>query len=100
LSKYARRVDSNHGEIRDEFRRLLGAERVVDTSRFGSPLFDLAIAWGGLVMLVETKTRTGKLTDAQEKATLPYKLVRNSADVADAVATLKRWHVQIMGGIL
>lgn len=95
MSKYARRVDANHGAIRDEFRRLLGEQRVEDTSRFGSPFHDLMLSMGSLLMSVEIKTETGKLTDAQERGNLPYRLVRNLDDVADTVKLLRRWHKAI-----
>jgi len=95
VSKYAKRVDANHGEIRDAFRRILGADGVVDCSRFGSGFPDLLIGYGGLCMPVEVKTATGKLTDSQKKFPLMMRLVRNFDDVTETVAVLKRWHEAI-----
>jgi hypothetical protein len=97
---YAKRVDENHSQIRDEFRRLLGKENVVDTSAAGNGLGDLIITYGGLVMLIEIKTAKGKLTKAQKACKLPQRLVRNVADVADSVAVLKKWCNQLSGNRL
>jgi Holliday junction resolvase-like predicted endonuclease len=86
---YARRTDANHGEIRDAFRKL--GCRVFDACRVGQGFPDLVVQYGGMTLLVEVKTRTGTLTDAQEGSELMAKVVRDMDDVADAVATLKRW---------
>jgi len=96
--RYAKRVDANHGELRSAFRRLLGADNVVDTSKAGFGLGDLAVSYGGLVMLIEIKTEKGKLTKAQKACSLPQRLVRNINDVEETVAVLKRWHRWITEG--
>lgn len=95
MSRYAKRTDANHADIRQAFRRLLGVENVVDTSRAGFGLGDLVIAYGGISMLIEVKTATGKLTKAQQASKLPQRLVRNIEDVAETVRVLKRWHQAI-----
>jgi hypothetical protein len=86
---YARKTDSNHAEIREAFRKL--GCRVFDACRVGQGFPDLVVQYGGMTLLVEVKTRTGTLTDAQEGSELMAKVVRDMDDVADAVATLKRW---------
>lgn len=88
VSKYARRIDANHGEIRDAFRRILGADGVVDCSRFGSGFPDILVGHGKICIPVEIKTKTGKLTDAQKKFPLFMVVVRNMDDVFKTVAML------------
>lgn len=88
--QYACRIDGNHADIRTEFRRLMGLENVVDTSRFGSPFGDLMLKRGHLIRSIETKYRSGGLTKAQEKETLPFVLVREVKDCAGVVATLEQ----------
>lgn len=85
----AARVDLNHGDIRTAF-RALGC-KVFDASGVGKGFPDLCVAWGGLVMLCEVKTETGKLTKRQEQLELPARLVRNLKDVEETVKTLRRW---------
>lgn len=87
----AKRVDANHAEIRDYFRSLLGKENVKDCSRFGEGFPDLQIWYGFLVMGIEIKTATGKLTAAQERSNMPMRLVRSTADADESVRVLKRW---------
>jgi hypothetical protein len=98
MTRYAKRTDANHQEIRDCFRLLLGHGNVVDTSKAGFGLGDLAVTYGGIVMLVEIKGEKGKLTKAQEKCPLPQRLVRNLADVEETVRVLKSWHRWICEG--
>lgn len=95
MTRYAKRTDANHAAIRAAFRKLLGSDNVVDTSKAGFGLGDLACAFGGLVVLVEIKTEKGRLTKAQEKCKLPQVLVRNLDDVEDVVKMLRRWHEAI-----
>jgi hypothetical protein len=93
LTRYAKRVDANHGLIRAEFRRLIGTENVIDTSKAGFGLGDLIITYGGEIMLIEIKTATGKLTKAQERSKLPQRLVRNVEDARASVDVLvQNWH--------
>lgn len=86
----AARKDANHADIRTAFRKLLGDENVEDLSQEG--LGDLLIAWGGLLMMVEVKTKNGKLTKRQKECNLPRRLVRNMDDVAETVAVLRNLH--------
>lgn len=53
MSRWARRVDSNHGEIAAAA-TAIGA-MVVDLSRAGDGIPDLLIGWRGLWLLVEVK---------------------------------------------
>ena len=98
MTRYAKRTDANHAEIRTAFRQMLGDEAVCDTSKAGFGIGDLIVTYGGIVMLIEIKTEKGKLTKAQEKCKLPQRLVRNQADVEETVKTLKRWHRFICEG--
>ncbi len=95
--RFAARTDANHAAIRTAFRKLLGDENVVDTSKCGNGLGDLCITYGGLVMLIEVKTATGTLTQAQQRCKLPQRLVRTMDDVAESVRVLKCWSVTLMG---
>lgn len=95
MTRYAKRVDANHSAIRTAFRKLLGHDNVKDTSSAGNGLGDLIITYGGLVMLIEIKTETGKLTPAQVACKLPQRLVRNMDDVVSSVSVLKGWHAAI-----
>lgn len=98
MTRYAKRVDGNHSEIRDEFRRLMSKDDVIDTSRFGSPFGDLMLKRGHLIRSVETKYRSGGLTKAQERETLPYVLVRTVGECAGVVATLEQDFKDIVSG--
>lgn len=98
--RFARRVDANHAEIRAAFRKLLGTENVVDTSKAGFGLGDLMITWGELLMAIEIKTEKGKLTAAQVACKLPQRLVRNLDDVVESVRVLKGWHMAICKGAM
>lgn len=92
MTRYAKRKDANHNEIRDEFIRLLGARNVLDCFRFGDGFPDLVVQHSGLTMLVEIKTATGTLTKAQKKCPLMMRIVRDKAGVEETVRTLKKWH--------
>lgn len=98
MPRYAKRVDANHGEIRDEFRKLLGDSNVFDCYAFGNGFPDLVVQFGGVTMLCEVKTAKGRLTEAQKGFPLMMRLVRNVADVAETVSVLKRWHESICKG--
>lgn len=89
-------MDANHGEIRDEFRKLLGAGNVFDCYAFGGGFPDLVVQFGGVTMLCEVKTATGRLTESQKGFPLMMRLVRNVADVAETVRVLKSWHAAVM----
>lgn len=61
LPKYAARRDKNENEVARAFEKLgFSVERL---SQKGVP--DLIVAFGGMNVLVEVKTKTGKLTDDQ-----------------------------------
>lgn len=96
----AKRTDANHAEIRTEFRRLLGDDRVFDSSAFGHGFPDLVVQYAGLTMLVEVKTKTGKLTKAQKESGLMMRLVRTVQEAQETVAVLKHWHKMICGGVV
>lgn len=100
MTRYAKRVDFNHAEIRSAFRRLLGDGNVFDTSKAGFGLGDLIVTLGGIVMLIEIKTEKGKLTKAQKACKLPQRLVRNEKDVEETVKVLKQWHQWICEGAM
>lgn len=53
MSRYAAKVDANHGQIRDCLRGM-GAY-VVDCSKVGAGFPDLLVGWRGRWMLVEVK---------------------------------------------
>lgn len=95
---FACRVDANHSLIRDEFRRLMGDDRVIDTSRFGSPFGDLMLKTGHLIRQVETKYRSGGLTKAQERETLPYVLVRTVEECAGVVERFEQDYQDVCDG--
>lgn len=66
MSKYAKRVDSNHAEIRDYFREF-GA-KVKDTSFFGHGFPDLLVRWAGKTYYVEIKqSNKSKLTKPEKE---------------------------------
>lgn len=96
---YARRTDANHSDIRDAFRKL--GCTVLDMSGIGKGAPDACIGYGGLSMLVEIKDGAKppsgrKLTAAQVKFwetwTGGVRLVKSLEDVAETVATLRKWH--------
>lgn len=87
---YARRVDGNHGDIRDAFRKL--GCKVFDACRVGQGFPDLVVQYGGLTVLCEVKTEKGKKTATQEGSEMMARIVRNLEDVAETVATLRKWH--------
>lgn len=53
MGRWGRRVDANHGEVVEAFRRLGFA--VADLSRLGSGIPDLAISRAGRTALIEVK---------------------------------------------
>ncbi len=76
----------------------MGKDRVVDISRFGSPFGDLMLTHGSLLRMVETKYRSGGLTKAQERETLPYVLVRTVGECAGVVERLEQDLRDVMDG--
>ena len=106
MTRYARRLDANHAEIKAAFDKL-GCS-VVDLSRMGEGCPDLAVGYGGLSMFVEIKDGTKppsarKLTKPQEKLfarwTGGIRLVTCLDDVAVAVRWLRANHVAICGRV-
>ena len=102
----AARVDSNHKEVVDEFRRL-GCS-VLDMSRLGEGTPDLLIGFSGQCMLVEVKN--GKkppskrvLTGPQIYFWMSWKanplVVKSLDDVAKTVNVLQTWHKYIEQGL-
>lgn len=87
--RWNKRKDANHNEIRDHFIELLGPENVMDCFRFGEGFPDLVIQYNGHPMLIEVKTPTGTLTNAQERCKLNMRVVRTKAEADDAVRVLK-----------
>ena len=89
---YAKRTDGNHCLIMESFRRL-GCS-VVDLSRVGAGVPDLAVSLHKFTAYVEIKTETGTLEPSQirfhreSKATI-Y-VARTLKDVAEIVAHMKR----------
>ena len=65
MSKWARRTDNNHAEIRDGLRRL--GYRVADTHRLGKSYPDLVVADKKRMLWVEVKGETGELSEGQVK---------------------------------
>lgn len=68
-------------------------------SRLGNGAPDILVAYGGLSMLVEIKSKNGKLTPDQvvfwNRWKSNPKIVRNNEQVAEAVNTLILWHKRI-----
>lgn len=101
----AARVDGNHREVVDEFRRL-GCS-VLDMSRLGEGAPDLLIGYGGISLLVEVKDGSKPpskrvLTTDQVQWWLDWKenprVVRNHEQVAETVKVLQQWHQYIQTG--
>jgi hypothetical protein len=91
MSRYAKKVDSVHGEIRDALRKVT---RVLDTSGLGFGMCDLlAYHVSGRVVFIEVKSvdgkrkkRVRKLTKAQEKLRmwLNYTVVTSVSEAYEA----------------
>lgn len=79
--KRAARVDANHGDIVQAFRRC-GAE-VLSLASLGKGCPDVLLAYRGALALVEIKTPTGKLRPLQERflERWPVSVVRSVEDV-------------------
>lgn len=88
---FARRVDSNHADIKGSFERL-GCS-VFDTSRV--PKFtDLVVGFMGVNVIVEVKAEKGKLTDDQIDLRDTWKgwreEARNTDDVIRIVFAMRK----------
>ena len=89
VSRYARRTDEGHAEIRDALRRM--GYRVVDLSGAGSGVPDLLveIADGVPHYLEIKKPRGGKLTDAQnEWKSLAWRVTSEVRSIEEAIHAL------------
>ena len=66
LSRYARRTDNNHAEIRDALRSIPGV-KVADISRAGNGIPDLIAKCDmtGITALFEIKVKGGKQTEKE-----------------------------------
>ena len=102
----AARVDANHKEVVDEFRRL-GCS-VLDMSRLGDGAPDLLIGYGGVSILVEVKDglkppSKSTLNNDQLQWWMNWRenprVVRNLEQVAETAEVLKQWHKYITKGI-
>jgi hypothetical protein len=80
--RFAKKVDSNHAEIRQAFRAL--GYKVIDTSQQGFGAADLQVICGDRTYFVEVKSRYGKLNKRQSEFILHNEnavVVRNKDDV-------------------
>lgn len=73
MTRYAAKLDSNHGEIERVLRQLL-ADHVTDCSRFGNGCPDLYCSFGKFGCFVEIKR------DAKAKLTPPQIAFRRTHD--------------------
>jgi hypothetical protein len=64
VSRYARKVDRNHAEIRDGLRAC--GFRVADTSRLGSGFPDLVVSAYAVLWMVEIKMPGEPLTEDEQ----------------------------------
>jgi hypothetical protein len=101
LRKYGR-VDANHKEVADAFRKLGCSFLSLAPLGKGAP--DAAIGYAGLSILVEIKDGSKpksaqKLTDDQREFWDTWKggvrLVNGMAAVVETVELLKRWHARL-----
>lgn len=94
----ARRVDANLTEIVHEFRRLGCSVHVTND------MWDLTVAWSGVVMLIEVKD--GKKPPSKKRLTkraqefyktwkAQPKVVEDLSGVEETVALLQDWHRRI-----
>ena len=102
MTRYAKRVDANHAEIKAAFEKM-GCS-VVDLSAMGRGVFDILVGYGGISMLAEIKDGTKppsarKLTKPQEKLWARWtggkRLVASLGDVEAAVRWLRGCHQAI-----
>lgn len=91
----AARVDANHKDVVEAFRKL-GCS-VLSLAAIGKGAPDLAVGWAGLTCMVEVKAGPKKgLTPDQVEFWNTWKggvrLVRDMAGVEETVRTLQAWH--------
>jgi hypothetical protein len=88
----AARTDLNHGDVRDALRA--AGWYVHDTSGAGDGMADMVVCGpGGVWVLVEVKSKRGKLTPAQ-------KALREQADAAGAPYVVARSPEEAVAGVL
>jgi hypothetical protein len=81
--RFAKKVDSNHAEIRQAFRAL--GYKVIDTSQQGFGALDLQVVCGDRTYFVEVKSKYGKINKRQSEFILHNEnavVVRDKGDVA------------------
>jgi hypothetical protein len=67
MSKYAKKVDTNHSKIKDYYKCLCGDSNVLDTSKFGSGFSDLLVRHRNEILFIEIKRdEKAKLTKAEK----------------------------------
>lgn len=96
MSRFARKQDANHNELKDAYERMgvsvLDLSKVAELTQPGCP--DLLCAIHGFTWLSETKTMTGDLSPAQEHFMSLWKgdkhVVRNVDQVIAVVGVYKR----------
>jgi hypothetical protein len=90
---YARRVDGNHSLIKTAFLQM-GCS-VADFARLGGGVPDLLVGIPGMNMLVEVKSKSGKLTPEQAKFHAEWKgpkaVVRTVQEAAELVGKMGEW---------
>lgn len=94
MRRYQQRVDANQADVVEAFRKAGCTVAIVND------LFDLAVGYGGISMLVEVKDGNKPLKKGRQKEfhdawTGGIRLVRGLEDVPPAVETLRRWHSAI-----
>ena len=67
---YARKVDTNHGQIRDGLRNVFGAQAVQDVSMYPGLGFDLIAVARGRIAFLEVKPpkKASRLTESEQAA--------------------------------
>lgn len=70
-NQFAKRVDKNHAEIKEVFKK--AGWSVFDAKNIGQGFPDLIVGKHGSTFLVEIKTPTGKLTTPQREFMLNWK---------------------------
>lgn len=95
MSRMPRKVDTNHGEIRDILRDM--GYKVFDTHELGGGFPDLCVLTRtGVIILLEVKTPGGRLTDderqfIQEWKNAPVFVVTSASEAIEKVRSADRW---------
>ena len=92
MPRYAARVDQNHSEMKDHFERL--GCKVADAARLGGGFPDFVVSLHKQTVLVEIKSKDGKLSPEQERFHREWKgeiyEARTLDDVIAIVAAMKK----------